>query len=227
MTLKARKTSSRRPASEAAIFDAWLSERCIWGEAAREARTPAADLFADFLAWRKARRGRAMTQTAFGLQLRARGVTALKSPSDGRILRVGIRLRPPEPATDQGGEPLAGWAAFRADLIGRWLDDRCVWGRAARRGRTAAADLFDDFCAWTRGHGLPGLSQTDFGRQLSARGIHGVKSGSAGRVQRGPIRFRPLGTAVTALDAGERAKARRLAAMPAAAVMDAFRARAD
>lgn len=214
MSLKTRKTSSRRPASEAAIFDAWLDERCVWGEAAGQARTPAADLFGDYLTWRKGRRGGAMTQTAFGLQLRARGVTASKSPSDGRIERVGILIRPPERETE-------------AALIDRWLAERCVWGQAARRGRTPARDLFDDFCAWSQRQGLPAQSQTAFGRRLSARGIRGVKTGDAGRVQRGPIRFRPLGAGGGALDAGELAKARRLAAMPAADVMAAFRARVD
>ena len=212
-TTKKKTSNSRRPASQAAIFDAWLDERCVWGEAARQARTPAADLFADYLAWQTRRRGRAMTQTAFGLQLRARGVTASKAPSDGRIERVGILIRPPERQTE-------------AALIDRWLAERCVWGQAARRGRTPARDLFDDFCAWSRGQGLPAMSQTAFGRQLTARGIRGVKTGDAGRVQRRPIQFRPLGTAVTVLDAGERAKARRLAAMPAADVMAAFLARA-
>lgn len=225
-TKKKKTSNSRRPASETAIFDAWLDERCVWGEAARQARTPAADLFADYLAWRTRRRGRAMTQTAFGLQLRARGVTASKSPSDGRIVRVGILVKPPEPATGPDRDQDAGGRAFEAGMIDRWLTERCVWGQAARRGRTPARDLFDDFCAWSRGQGLPSLSQTTFGRQLTARGIRGVKTGDAGRVQRRPIQFRPLVTAVTALDAGELAKARRLAAMPAAAVMDAFRARA-
>ena len=225
-TKKKKTSNSRRPASEAAIFDAWLDERCVWGEAARQARTPAADLFADYLAWQTRRRGRAMTQTAFGLQLRARGVTASKSPSDGRIVRVGIRIRPPEPATGPDRDQDAGGRAFEAGMIDRWLAERCVWGQAARRGRTPARDLFEDFCAWSRGQGLPAMSQTAFGRQLTARGIRGVKTGDAGRVQRGPIRFRPLGAGGVALDAGELAKARTLAAMPAADVMAAFLARA-
>lgn len=226
MTLQTKKTktsNSRRPASEAAIFAAWLEERCEWGEAARQARTPASDLFADYLAWRTRRRGRAMTQTAFGRQLRARGFVATKAPSDGRIVRVGIRIRP---ATDRLRDQEAGGRAFEAGMIDAWLAERCVWGQAARRGRTPARDLFDDFSAWSRGQGLPAMSQTAFGRHLSARGIRGVKGGDAGRVRRGPIQFRPLGTAVTALDARELAKARRLAAMPAADVMAAFLARA-
>lgn len=251
-----KRDSSRRPASEAEVIDAWLDERCSWGEDAPQGQAPASDLFADYCAWRKLRRGRAATQTAFGRHLRARGIGSIKSTRDGRTWRFPIQLDAPGPDALEGmalrsgggasappngrrsertrkragwGARGAGWKEAEAALVDRWLSERCIWGEAAGKGRTPAADLFSDFVAWSRGQSLATVTQTAFGLHLRERGIMGAKRAEGGRVMRWPIQFSPSGRAGLAgadLDPRERSKARRLAAMPAADVYAAFKARA-
>jgi hypothetical protein len=234
---KKKKASSRRPASQAEIIDAWLAERCTWGEAAPQGQTLAADLFADYCAWRKLRRGRPVTQTAFGLHLRALGISSFKSNIDGRTRRFPIQINAGElvhgdclvTAATAGRGPGASWKASEASIIDRWLAERCLCGAEAGKGRTPAADLFADFVAWGRGQSLATVTQTAFGRHLRTRGIMGAKRAEGGRVMRWPIQFRAgaqSGLGGSDLDPHERAKARRLAAMPAADVYSAFRGRA-
>jgi len=234
---KKKKDSSRRPASQAEIIDAWLAERCTWGEAAPQGQTLAADLFADYCAWRKLRRGRAVTQTAFGLHLRALGISAFKSNTDGRTWRLPIQINAAElvhgdgvvTAATAGRDAGASWKASEASTIDRWLAERCLCGAEAGKGRTPAADLFADFVAWGRGESLATVTQTAFGRHLRTRGIMGAKRAEGGRVMRWPIQFRAptrAGLGGADLDPHERDKARRLAAMPAADVYSAFSGRA-
>lgn len=240
-----KKPSSRKPALAASIIDAWLAERCIWGEAAPQGQTLAADLFADFRAWRRARRGRAMSQAAFGRGLRERGIGSFKAARDGRIMRFPIQLKAPcadtvsgpsygmgafaRPRADAVGEPGGAGATIEASIIDAWLSERCIWGEAALKGRTPAGDLWGDFLAWGRGRSLAPVTQTAFGRHLRARGIRGAKTGAGGRVVRWPIQLKAAGLARLAgpgLDPRELSKARRLAAMPAADVFAAFQTRA-
>lgn len=120
--------------------------------------------------------------------------------------------------------------AFQASIIDAWLSERCSWGEAALKGRTLAGDLFADFLAWGQGRNLAAVTQTAFGRHLCARGIRRSKTGAGGRVVRWPIQLKAASLASLAgpaLDPHERDKARRLAAMPSAAVFAAFQVGAE
>lgn len=220
-----KKNSSRKPVSKTDVIDAWLDERCRWGEAAPQGQTLAADLYADFCAWRRTRRGRVLSQAAFGRDLRARGITAFKGSRDGRMVRVPIQLI--APAADTVSSTVNDTTA---SIIDAWLSERCSWGEAALKGRTPASDLFADFLDWGQGRNLSAVSQTAFGRHLGARGIKRTKTGAGGRVVRWPIQLKAAGLANLAgpgLDPHERDKARRLAAMPSAAVFAAFQVGAE
>jgi hypothetical protein len=241
-----KKPSSRKPVSKTDVIDAWLDERCRWGEAAPQGQTLAADLYADFLAWRRTRRGRVLSQAAFGRGLKARGIASFKAARDGRIVRFPIQLKAPcadtvsgasygmgafaRPRADAVGEPCGAGAAVEASIIDAWLSERCSWGEAALKGRTPASDLFADFLAWGRGRDMPAVTQSAFGRRLRARGIRRSKTGAGGRVVRWPIELKAASLAClsgSGLDPHERDKARRLAAMPSAAVFAAFQLGAE
>ena len=220
-----KKPSSRKPVSKTDVIDAWLDERCRWGEAAPQGQTLAADLYADFLAWRRTRRGRVLSQTAFGRGLKARGVTAFKRSRDGRVVRAMIELK--APAADTVSSTASDTTA---SIIDAWLSERCSWGEAALKGRTPASDLFADFLAWGRGRDLPAVTQSAFGRHLCRQGIRRSKTGAGGRVVRWPIELKATALAClsgSGLDPHERDKARRLAAMPSAAVFAAFQLGAE
>ncbi len=220
-----KKPSSRKPVSKTDVIDAWLDERCRWGEAAPQGQTLAADLYADFLAWRRTRRGRVLSQTAFGRGLKARGVTAFKRSRDGRVVRAMIELK--APAADTVSSTASDTTA---SIIDAWLSERCSWGEAALKGRTPASDLFADFLAWGRGRDLPAVTQSAFGRHLCTQGIRRSKTGAGGRVVRWPIELKATALACLSgpgLDPHERDKARRLAAMPSAAVFAAFQLGAE
>ena len=125
---KKKKDSSRRPASEAEIIDAWLAERCICGAAAGKGRTPAADLFADFVAWGRGQSLATVTQTAFGRHLRTRGIMGAKRAEGGRVMRWPIQFRAPA----------------RAGLGGSDLDPH-ERDKARRLAAMPAADVYSAF----------------------------------------------------------------------------------
>lgn len=80
-----------RPATQASPVARWLADRTETGPAWR---TPAGDLYRDFLNWCDANGVRAVSQRAFGDALADRGFRNAGLSSAGLRYRGGLRLRP-------------------------------------------------------------------------------------------------------------------------------------
>jgi putative DNA primase/helicase len=75
--------------------------------------------------------------------------------------------------------------------FGDWLNERCVWGRAADGTRTLVGELHADFKDWAekQGQDKP-MSQRAFGDALAQRQIVLAGKNSAGLKYRSPIRLK-------------------------------------
>lgn len=75
-------------------FGDWLSERCVWGEAAEGERTLSGALYADYKSWCEEQgNDRPMSVRAFGDALRDRQVRMVGKDGSGKKLRGPIRLK--------------------------------------------------------------------------------------------------------------------------------------
>lgn len=75
--------------------------------------------------------------------------------------------------------------------FGDWLNERCVWGKAAAGQRTLSGDLYANYKSWAedQGHDRP-MSQRAFGDALHQRQILLAGKDAAGKKFRGPIRLK-------------------------------------
>jgi putative DNA primase/helicase len=75
--------------------------------------------------------------------------------------------------------------------FGDWLNERCVWGKAAEGVRTLSGDLYANYKSWAedQGHDRP-MSQRAFGDALHQRQILLAGKDTAGKKYRGPIRLK-------------------------------------
>lgn len=80
-----------KPAASASPVARWLADRTETGPAWR---TPAADLYRDFLNWCDANGVGGISQRRFGDDLRDRGFRAAGMSSQGLRFRGGLRLKP-------------------------------------------------------------------------------------------------------------------------------------
>jgi putative DNA primase/helicase len=77
-------------------FGDWLTERCVYGEAANGARTLSGDLHADYKEWCEAQgNDKPMSARAFGDALRDRQIALAGKDPKGRKFRGPIRLKTP------------------------------------------------------------------------------------------------------------------------------------
>lgn len=75
--------------------------------------------------------------------------------------------------------------------FGDWLNERCVWGKAANGTRTISSELYADYKDWAegQGHDKP-MSQRAFGDALHQRQIMLAGKDAKGRKFRAPIRLK-------------------------------------
>lgn len=93
-----------RPALSASPTARWLAERIETGPAWR---TPAADLYRDFLNWCDANGARAVSQRHFGSELTDRGFRRAGQSAQGLVYRGGLRLKATPTLVDTAGQAVA------------------------------------------------------------------------------------------------------------------------
>lgn len=98
-----------RPAAQASPVARWLADRT---EAGPAWRTPASDLYRDFLNWCDANGVRPVNQRRFGSELSDRGYSAAGQTAAGLRYRGGLRIKAaPVAVADRAGTDRAGVAA--------------------------------------------------------------------------------------------------------------------
>ena len=75
--------------------------------------------------------------------------------------------------------------------FGDWLNERCVWGKAAGDAKTLTTVLYNDYKRWAedQGHDKP-ISIRSFGDALSQRQVALAGKDTNGNKRRGPIRLK-------------------------------------
>ena len=92
--------------------------------------------------------------------------------------------------------------------FGDWLQERCVWGEAAKGARTLAGDLYGDFKTWAEDQGHDKImSQRSFGDGLTDRQVMVVGKNGVGKKYRGPIRLKTPDELAADVEAAEAAAA--------------------
>ncbi|HPZ46257.1 MAG TPA: hypothetical protein PK084_04275 [Novosphingobium sp.] len=159
-------------------FAQWLRAEVECHDATAE--EPAGALLSSFHAWCDRKALARVNATAFGRLLGSVGIGRRKR-GKGRVVRVGCKLRVASPRDRSA-----------ADIqFERWLAERC--DRSDPTSRINATELFRQFeqfiadCDVSEGDRM---TQTAFGRRLSALGIGTIRAGAAGRVDRVGIRLK-------------------------------------
>ena len=98
---------------------------------------------------------------------------------------------------EHGLAPPEGVTKVREDYrkqsspFGDWLNERCMWGKAAEGERTRSSELFDDYKAWAEEQGIDKpMSIRAFGDALQQRQILLAGKDRTGKKLRGPIRLK-------------------------------------
>lgn len=105
-------------------FGDWLEDRCVYGEAAKGAKTPSGELHADFKAWSEEQgHDRPMSARAFGDALSDRQILVTGKDGRGRKVRGPIRLKSPaeqaaDGRTDEGLSSPGGSSPVAGPLAG-------------------------------------------------------------------------------------------------------------
>lgn len=103
-------------------FGDWLTERCVWGQAAVGTRTLSKDLYDNYKTWAEDQgHDRPMSQRAFGDALHQRQILVAGKDGQGRKFRGPIRLKTAaELAADRSVDSaLAAAAGFSEDAVVR------------------------------------------------------------------------------------------------------------
>jgi putative DNA primase/helicase len=98
---------------------------------------------------------------------------------------------------EHGLAPPEGVTKVREDYrkqsspFGEWLNERCVWGKAAEGERTMSSELFGDYKTWADEQGIDKpMSIRAFGDALQQRQILLAGKNRLGQKLRGPIRLK-------------------------------------
>lgn len=98
---------------------------------------------------------------------------------------------------EHGLDPPEGVTKVREDYrkqsspFGEWLNERCVWGKAAEDSKTLSTVLHNDYKSWAEDQGIDKpMSIRAFGDALQQRQILLAGKDRNGNKQRGPIRLK-------------------------------------